>query len=493
MVASEEENKPSLSLKRGAFWVFVENVSKPIEPILLLLCAKYYAGGPWGYFKFYESLTFLFLHVGTLGLQKGVLWWQHQVDHKEYIKTIIPFVNSILLWSVCVAVAVGFFQYYWGVGESINSELHISVTTLILFVANIPFMVLSEVFYRANINMGNLYYATLGRTILTPIITYGGGLLSLFLLDGKWSLFECYLIGNIISFVLALGSFLYLHQIKITDWSFKIYIPKKMLSFSLPIGSSNIFSAISLRVDIVMIAGFSGLTSIEIYNIVTMIGKSLSGIYASFESLLFSVFSKQGKKGIDKKAMLYFNYAVWGVMTILGFVLGLEVLFGEYLLKQIHSQYASGYIPLIVYSTFLYIGMYLQLSGSMLQAIGKSIYTPIVSVTFFFVNLGLNWILIPKLDVLGAIMAYGVATCVSGIIYVVALRYYCDAKLSITLGLRKQWLIVAFVLATLSMQVLDISIYWAWMFGAIGMSLISYISYRVFKSYNKQLYVYSQN
>ena len=45
--------------------MLLDNVSKAAEPLLVLLCARAYAGGEWGMFKYYESLILLLTRLGS--------------------------------------------------------------------------------------------------------------------------------------------------------------------------------------------------------------------------------------------------------------------------------------------------------------------------------------------------------------------------------------------------------------------------------------------
>ena len=61
-------------INSGSRFMLVDNASKVLGPLLVLLCAKLYAGGEWGFFKYYESVLLLLTRLAAVGMDRGVVW-----------------------------------------------------------------------------------------------------------------------------------------------------------------------------------------------------------------------------------------------------------------------------------------------------------------------------------------------------------------------------------------------------------------------------------
>src|SRR5688572_19913486 len=85
-------------LNRGTTFMLLDNASKALEPVLVLLCAKAYAGGDWGVFKYYESLALLLTRLASLGLDRGVVWmYSRCADEGDFVRRFSRGANLVLL------------------------------------------------------------------------------------------------------------------------------------------------------------------------------------------------------------------------------------------------------------------------------------------------------------------------------------------------------------------------------------------------------------
>ena len=166
-----------------------------------------------------------------------------------------------------------------------------------------------------------------------------------------------------------------------------------------------------------MLAGFTGVKSVEVYTVVCMIGKSLVSIRQSFENILLSTFSSSVTGRLTDRIRHYFNYSIWLVMSIQGVMLALILFFGREGLGLINHQYAAGYWPLVITAFFIYINTITDFSGLLALGLGQTAIVPLSHVAFFAVNVGLNLLWIPRWDTVGAAFALGVANMTGGAIY----------------------------------------------------------------------------
>ncbi len=105
-------------INRGSRFMFLDNVSKAVEPLLVLLCAKVYADGEWGMFKYYEALILLLTRLGSLGLDRGVVWIYARCENdcvflRRFSRCVnLVFLLSSLLFALALAQHSGYLPAF---------------------------------------------------------------------------------------------------------------------------------------------------------------------------------------------------------------------------------------------------------------------------------------------------------------------------------------------------------------------------------------------
>lgn len=388
----------------------LDNLLRPVEPLLTLACASFYAGGQWGSFKLAESLAYLLFHLSLLGLDRGLVWWFGQSESSRYRHDLFASLRLVLLASL-VGILIMLGTSALGSGDVRGLEM--SWQNLLAISASIPLLALSEVLYQANLNQRDMIARILGKNIVLPLTTFGGALLSHWI-SGPGLPFW-FLLGALGNFLVALGMFVKLHGFSRAD--VHTDLPSRpLLGFSLPLVGADLLSGLMGRVDLMLLGGLSGIRAVEIYNVVMMIGRSLQTIRQSFEGILLSAFSRDGAVGMTDILRARLNHAVWAIGNLLGLALLAVVFWGETLLSFMNSEYRDGYMALVAVTSMTYLNVFGDLSGLMLQGLGRSRSWTIAQLTGFAVNVGANLLLIPRLGALGGVLSYGGALLVQGAI-----------------------------------------------------------------------------
>jgi O-antigen/teichoic acid export membrane protein len=423
---AESQDTHHRFINRALSFALWENLFKPVSPLLELVCAGLFVGGAWGRYKFYESLLYLLFRISLMGMDKGVIWYYSQVDERRYLKTIFRSLSWCLVSFAALALLTLASHEGWLPFSNVllgkNAEAFaISGGGLLLYLMAVPLMLVSELCIQANVNKRNLKYRILVSGIALPVVTYGSAIAGHFFAPGANTLPICLLAGNVVGATVAVWGFLRAHRPSWSDFSLLPGPPWKMMRYSFPLASANIFSALAVRVDVFMLAGFAGVHSLEVYAVVSMIGKSLISIRQSFESILLSAFSSSGSKQLSLRLKHYFNYSTWLVMSIQGAFLAVAVYFGAEILNLISKQYAGGYWVLVATAFFVYLNTVMDFSSLLVLALGRTHIVPLAQVIFLAANLGLNFLLIPRWDALGAALALGLANTVGGLVYFISL------------------------------------------------------------------------
>lgn len=404
-----EIQREGIDMGWGMRMAFLDNVLRLVEPLLVLACASVYAGGAWGSFKLAESTAYLLFRVSLLGLDRGIVWWYGQADDHRYGRDLISSLLAVLAASLLGSAAmVGLSATAFGDVRGLSLPMR----EAFLIAGAIPLMAVSEVLFQANLNRKNMIARILGKNIVLPLVTFGGAFLG-HLLHGP-GLSTWFFLGCAANAVVAVASFLSLHSFSWGD--LRLRLPdRSLLSFSLPLTGTDLLTGLTSRIDLMLLGGLADIRAVEIYNVVTMIGRSLQAIRESFEGILLSSFSREGTKELTRSLRERLNHASWAIGNIMGLALMVVVFWGSNLLSFLNAQYREGFLPLLAMTAFTYFNVFGDMSGLMLQGLGRSKSWGFAQALGFAVNVLCNFLWIPKMGALGGVLALKLSQLAQGI------------------------------------------------------------------------------
>ncbi len=398
------------SLGWGMRMVALDNALRPVEPLLVLGCASLYAGGDWGSFKLAESLAYLLYRLSLLGMDRGIVWRFGHATPLEYRSDLF----ASLRWVLAASLVAALFL----VGLSLTAAgsvrgMELPLPSLLLVASAIPLLALADLAYQANLNQKEMLARIVGKNVILPLVTFGGAVPSHFL--GGPGLPFWFFLGALANGVVAAFAFLRIHKLRATD--LLPSVPSRELrGFSIPLVGSDLLAGATSRLDLMLIGGFAGIQAVEIYNVVMMIGRSLIAIRQSFEGLLLSAFSREGARELTANLRELFNHSVWTVGNLMGLALLVVVFWGRDLLLLLHREYQDGWFPLITMIFFAWISVYGDLSGLMLQGLGRTRAWMAAQISGFVVNVALCVWWIPQWGAMGGVLSLGVSTFVQGVL-----------------------------------------------------------------------------
>jgi O-antigen/teichoic acid export membrane protein len=420
-------------INRGSRFMFLDNASKAIEPLLVLFCAKAYAGGEWGVFKYYESLILLLTRLGTLGLDRGIVWVYAQCeDDAAFLRRFSRCVNLVLAFSI------GLFLFAWGQQSGYVPGIKAWTRALpqtpalqvTLFLASVPVQACALLFLQSLINKRVLFYPLLIRNLVVPSIIYGPALALAFTpWKSALGLALPYLAGNLAGLILAMLAFLRNYRITWRDWALSAFPSGALLKFSLPLASTDFFMSFAYRFDILLLGRYSGIREVEIYSVIVMISNTLRSLRQSFDGIMLSVFSANPQAGLDAERRRNFNYATWLVTVVQIPFFFLAIMFGKELLYLISPVYAKGHYVLVIAAFFNLAATGLAFAGQLLVGMGKTFMIPVSQVTFIGFSLALNYLMVPPYGAAGAAFATGFSLCLGGLVAFLGACYYSGSAL----------------------------------------------------------------
>lgn len=417
-----------MNLRKGFLFAMLENVLKPIEPLIVLVCAAVFVGGPWGVFKYYESWVYLIFRIAVFALDRTSIWYFAQaVDPRAYLRQLSRSINFAVLIGVGLLSLSALASAGWILGGDLvhgkNGDFKVGLLLTLVYLANIPLMIAWHLMTQALINKQCYKPGIFIRTILLPLGTFGLALGLYFATGSRDALPYCFLGSNIIAFGIALVALIRHYEIGLADWSFRPWPNRPIFKYALPLAGAEILQSIGVRLDVFFVAGLAGVQALEVYNIVSMLAKTLASLRQSFEPILLSSLSMD--RGNLDAIRQKFQNVVSLVMSLKIPILMLCAVWGTEILGLIGPSYATGYVALVFLLSIVTLCTVTDFSAVLVYSMAKTWVAPIFTAVFLALGALLNSLLIPRYGVTGAALAQGLATSLAGLIwYVVSVRSF---------------------------------------------------------------------
>jgi len=412
-------------INNGSRFMLADNASKIVGPLLVLVCAKLYAGGEWGFFKYYESVLLLLTRLAVLGMDRGVVWiYAQRGGDDAFVRVFSRALNFVVLFAVFLALVAGAHWMGWlpswtGLSQTAPGATGFNIAC---YLASIPFQAMTVMLLQSLLNKRRLLPQAIVRNIVVPFATLGPAVLLAFTPYKAYGLAVPYLFGNLLGFAIALWYFHRAFPRAVSEWSGSAKVPGDMVRFSAPLASTDFAMSLAYRVDILLLARFVGLEAVEVYSVIVMIANTLKSVRQSFDGIMLSVFSKAKSKVPTREQIRHFNYANWMVLSIQLPFIPLAALFGSELLGLISPQYAQGRDALVIALILGLWGTPGTFAAQLLLGMGRTMFTPLAQAAYFGSTVLFNILLIPRFGMTGAALATGAALFVSAAVTMVAVR-----------------------------------------------------------------------
>lgn len=413
-------------INRGSGYMLLDNGSKVLEPLLVLLCAKAYAGGDWGVFKYYESLALLLTRLASLGLDRGVVWIHSRcADEAAFVRIFSRCANLVFLTGCAIGGFVllqhlEIIPAWFAWKDKLPAAGHLQ---LACFLASVPVQALTLLFLQSYLNKRVLLEGLLIRNLAIPATVYGPALLLSFTAWKPYGLALPYLLGNLAGLATAAFFFFRVYSLRPT-WSLAAGASRNLFRFSLPLASTDFFMSFAYRVDLLLLGRYSGIQAVEIYSVINMLSNTLRSLRQSFDGIMLSVFSSENRGRVSDSQRRNFNYATWMVTTLQVPFFFLALIFGRELLGLISPLYADGYRVLLIAVFFNLLITPGAFSGQLLVGLGRTLVVPLAQACFFLATLGLNFLLVPRLGAEGAAAASGMGNLIGGMVSFAGIWYF---------------------------------------------------------------------
>lgn len=401
--------------------------------ILLPLFTTKLSTTEYGYLAIFET-TGLFLNIFfSLNLAQSLMRWYADAKEKQAQKSVVAtciffvFLN-IILFNLILSPFVGRFSNIFFNTNQYSSLFLILFAYISIDVFNSLSLSLIRMLEKSKL------FITINIAKLLIIFTFNIIFITKYSLGIKGILISS-LIGSIFNFLVLL-------PLLIRNISSKIDfgIIKPMLKYAIPLSFTSLSTILLDSADRYILKFLTNDANVGIYSLAFKISGMLNfflfqSFATAFLPIAYKIYKQENAKQIFSKTMTYL------VMGLLFIGLGLALFSKEFLFifSPKNQQYwqAASYVPLLNIIVVFYAMRFMYTVNFLIAK--KNIYQPIFVITAVLINIGLNFLLIPKFEIWGAICSSIITSFILNVFYYIFSRKYYKVDYEML----KIWLLIA--------------------------------------------------
>ncbi len=376
-------------------------VTRAVSPALVILLARFYPQTELGLYISFQALVLTLSRAAVLGLDKGLMWY---IPRRERLgETSDHGLADSLLASMALGVllfALFAIAGWTGLLSRFDTLKAMPLPFMLLMVgAVLPYtavQLFSGALEGKRLPQYRVFISLFLTTSLVPILA----LLLKYVLGDAMSLAAGMFFGNLAGCLF----FIPVLRARFPDeaWAKAGRPPAELLAYSLPLAGTELVYSLASRVDVWMILLLLGPEKVAVYAVMVTITNGLRTVRQTFDPLLIPIVSNLSGDELGLKLKASFSYATNMVSTIQLFIACFILVFPREILSLAGKAYA---IEVFAFALLLMSNLFngfLGLNGLVVLGMGKSKFNFNVSVIALAFSAVCNWILIPKLGIVGA-------------------------------------------------------------------------------------------
>jgi O-antigen/teichoic acid export membrane protein len=399
-------------LKGSSISLFLKILGMVFGYAAMLFITNYYGAEEWGIYSLSITLLSIAVLIPKFGFDNALVRIIAEIKAHSSNKVIISVLYKALTISIIISLVIIILMNSFSeilANKILNQENIKSYIPLISF-AIIPLVVLTIISATFQALKKTMLFM-LFQTTLINIVFFILLVISYFKnIDVK--VFKIYFYAISVSVIVALF-FLIVTFIKTLNKNKRVvdnkYSYKKIVKISFPMLLSSSFALLMGWSDIIMLSFYRTTVDIGIYNsslkLAALSGISLIAINAIATPKFVEFHSNNNIKGLEdtvKKSTKMIFLTTAPVLLIL-------IIFSKEILGLFGSEFTIGYLALIYLCISRFINAISGSVGYIMQMTDQQkVYQNIIIIAFF-INLVLNFILIPKYSYNGAAIASSIA------------------------------------------------------------------------------------
>jgi len=434
-------------LLKSTLYNFLGTAFKVAAPALMFVLARIFGKEEFGIFVSTQLLIFTLSRVSILGLDRGLHWFLPQNSVKNRIFNLG--FNESLRYAITISViifTVLFAGSMLGLQKYSESLAALSSVELSLYALSVMPLAVLHLLGGAAEGMRKPQY----KIFITDCAAYTlAPLISIALHFAGIS--NALPVGLLASNIL--GCFIYMPLIKkilpFSFISFKSKMPRELLVYSVPCGIADIVGSVLIRIDMWLVLLLLGPGQAGVYAIMVTISAGLRTILHSYIPILLPVVAGMSKEKLNTDLKPVFTYCVNMIALIqlaIGFFI---VLFPDKILMLAGKEFIvqPETLGILMFSHLL--GGFFQLTGTVLNGIGKSLYMLKMTAASLCVAFTVSYFLIPVFGLPGAALstlAYILLQCIWNTVYIFKLNLRLYSKKVIPYIIWSAFLLFVYIL-----------------------------------------------
>jgi O-antigen/teichoic acid export membrane protein len=387
-------------------------------PVLLAFGTRAYGAASWGAFVTLQALVMIAVRIAILGLDKAMLWWIPSRGPEGY-----PALRPVLALVVGSALAVaGALELLGQPLLAVFDQASASqLTSLRIMLIGLPPFAATEVLLNASMGRQRMEPNVIVRDTLQPasligfaVLLHAAGVVDVGL---AWAF--------VLSNVLGLAAALVFHRrvFDVTPPPPELARPPRaLLRYALPVWAAEFLNTVLLRVNALLVAGFTDPATVGVWSIVMQFGTAMRSIRGAFDSIVTVIAADISRKHDGERLSATLSYAAQLVTLTQLPLFALLLAYADLILPLYGAPFASGSVPLIVICLFWLVHGAAGLAGVVLSGYGKSNLTLINSLVVLLAQVLLLIALVPPLGLAGAAIAVGGSYSLQHIVQLTQLR-----------------------------------------------------------------------
>lgn len=433
---------------KGTLFTFMGTALKVIAPILTIVIARVFGKEIFGVYVSTQLFVLTLSRIAVLGLDKGLHRYLPQnivcgrVKHEGIVESlwVVSLISILITTFFCVGSIFGLHTLSSGLSMLSAAEISLYVLSVLPYTMLLVFSAASEGNRRPQYKIFINDFAVMTLAPVIALVLHFVGFADKLALP----------VGFFVSNVLGVLVYIFLMKVQFPGivWFVRKRIPQELLSFSLPLGFSEVVSSFLLRVDLWMVLALLGPESAGIYAVMVTISNGLKTIRQSYNPILQPVIAGMSQERLKTDLKPVFSYCV-SMVTLIQLAIGFFiVVFPEQTMMIAGKSFITDKNPVAVLGILIIgnlINGFFGLSGSVINGLGKSKFMFVMNVFSLCFALLMNWICIPPLGIAGAAissMSYQIMQCLWMNIYLRKMGYWPYKK-----SLWIQWLWITLLIS----------------------------------------------
>jgi O-antigen/teichoic acid export membrane protein len=423
-------------LKKGAFVNFLGVIGKMAAPVFLVVVNRLYGPEVFGIFITANIAIEIVIAFLTSGFKDGaVIFVSRHAEKKEEWDELYTSLSNAFVWSIGFSVLVLLFSTIFGrqlLAYFYQDEFISGLRTMFsIMIFAIPLMAFEKIALASTQGLKIMKYDAISNGWLRP--------LSLLLFSVLFWYYDSSVTGMAWAY-LATQSLLFLFSVWFytieLSWKrlfgalSKFKINKELVDFAIPQSVNMTLNRFITGIDVLMLPIFGfGPAIVGFYGAGSMIVREIRNVKTIFSTAFAPYIVRlHAEDKFDELSKNFSKTAGWIATIAIPFIL-LVAIFKEDILAFIHPEYSGNSLFMFFLLPIPYLYCSFGLAGNVVAMTGYSKITLMNSIIVASINTALNFLLIPKLGLIGAAIASAIAMSILTSLELIEARMVANARL----------------------------------------------------------------